>query len=104
MGRIWLNALIGFIVGLAGGLIGLGGAELRLPYLAGTLKLPLKTAVPTNLAVSLITLAASLPARLVALNVAPLKPFAYDTVAMAIGAVVPLILASIGFDEFRQPR
>ena len=99
MGRIWLNALIGFIVGLAGGLIGLGGAELRLPYLAGTLRLPLKTAVPINLAVSLITLAASLPARLVALNVAPLKPFAYDTVAMAIGAVVA---AYLGVDWLRR--
>ena len=81
MGRIDLNALVGFAVGLAGGLIGLGGAELRLPYLAGTLKLPLKTAVPINLAVSL-------PTRLLTLKVDPLKPFAYDTLAVAIGAVV----------------
>ena len=37
--RIILNAVVGFAVGLAGGLVGLGGAELRLPYLAGTLRL-----------------------------------------------------------------
>jgi hypothetical protein len=30
--RVVLNAFIGLIVGLAGGLVGLGGAELRLPY------------------------------------------------------------------------
>jgi uncharacterized protein len=77
----------------------IGGAELRLPYPAGTLKLPLKTAVPINLAVSLITLAASLPARLLALNVAPLKPFAYDTVAVAVGAVVA---AYLGVDWLRR--
>ena len=50
-GRVVVNVFIGFLVGLAGGLVGLGGAELRLPYLAGT-------------AVSLITLLAALPTRL----------------------------------------
>ena len=40
---VGLNAFVGFVVGIAGGLVGLGGAELRLPYLAGTLRLPLKT-------------------------------------------------------------
>jgi uncharacterized membrane protein YfcA len=88
MGRIWLNTVVGFVVGLAGGLIGLGGAELRLPYLVGALKLPLKAAVPVNLTVSLITLAAALPTRLIALNVAPLKPFAYDTLTIAVGAII----------------
>ena len=33
------NALVGFIVGVAGGLISLGRAELRLPYLVGVLGL-----------------------------------------------------------------
>src|ERR1700691_4206331 len=97
--RIALNALVGFVVGLAGGLIGLGGAELRLPYLAGSLKLPLKTAVPINLAVSLITLAAALPTRLLTLNVAPLRPFAYDTLAITIGAV---LAAYVGVSGLRR--
>ena len=67
LGHVILSALVGLIVGLAGGLVGLGGAELRLPYLAGTLRLPLKTAIPVKLAVSLITLLATLPTRLYAL-------------------------------------
>lgn len=33
---IALNAFVGLVVGFAGGLIGLGGAELRLPFLVGT--------------------------------------------------------------------
>jgi uncharacterized membrane protein YfcA len=86
--RIVLNAFVGFIVGLAGGLVGLGGAELRLPYLAGTLGLPLKTAIPVNLAISLLTLLAALPTRLYTLNAAALKPFLYETAALGLGAVL----------------
>ncbi len=86
--RTALNAFIGFIVGLAGGLVGLGGAELRLPYLAGTLRLPLKTAIPVNMAVSLITLLAALPARLYSLNTASLKPFLLETIALGFGAAL----------------
>jgi len=86
--RIALNSFIGFIVGFAGGLVGLGGAELRLPYLAGTLRLPLKTAIPVNMAVSLITLLAALPTRLYSLNTASLKPFLIETVALGFGAAL----------------
>jgi uncharacterized membrane protein YfcA len=87
-GRIALNALVGFVVGLAGGMVGLGGAELRLPYLAGTLRLPLKTAIPVNLAVSLLTLLAALPTRLYTLNTANLRPFLQSTAALGVGAVL----------------
>ena len=97
--RIALNVIVGFVVGLAGGLIGLGGAELRLPYLVGSLKLPIKTAAPVNLAVSLITLAAALPTRLLALNVAPLRPFTYETLAVTIGAV---LAAYVGVSGLRR--
>ena len=83
-----INAIVGFMVGLAGGLVGLGGAELRLPYLAGTLGLSLKTAVPVNLAVSLLTLVAALPTRLLALSTVSLAPFLYETMALAFGAIV----------------
>jgi uncharacterized membrane protein YfcA len=86
--RVVLSALIGLIVGLAGGLVGLGGAELRLPYLAGTLGLPLKKAVPANLAVSLLTLVAALPTRLLTLKTASLTPFLYETTALGLGAVL----------------
>ena len=88
LGHVILSALVGLIVGLAGGLVGLGGAELRLPYLAGTLRLPLKTAIPVNLAVSLITLLAALPTRLYALRTASLTPYLRETIALAFGAVL----------------
>jgi hypothetical protein len=47
----------GFAVPIAmlGGLIELGGAEFRLPVLAGPLRHPVGRAVPLNLAVSLVT-------------------------------------------------
>ena len=86
--RVVLNAFIGIIVGLAGGLVGLGGAELRLPYLAATLGLPLRKAVPVNLAVSLLTLLAALPTRLLILKTASLTPFLYETTALGLGAVL----------------
>jgi uncharacterized protein len=69
-------------------MVGLGGAELRLPYLAGTLRLPLKTAIPVNLAVSLLTLLAALPTRLYTLKTASLAPYLYETMALAAGAVL----------------
>ncbi len=86
--RVILNAVVGFAVGVAGGLVGLGGAELRLPYLAGTLRLPLKTAIPVNLAVSLLTLLAALPTRLYTLRTASLMPYLFETSALGIGAVL----------------
>lgn len=82
-----LNALVGFAVGIAGGLIGLGGAELRLPYLVGVLRLTPHQAVPVNLAISLCTLVAALPARLYTLNAAALVPHLAETVAIVLGAV-----------------
>src|SRR5262249_52274549 len=86
--RKFLNDFVGFIVGLGGGLVGLGGAELRLPYLVGSLKLPIKTAIPINLTVSLLTILAALPARLYALNTTALKPFIYETSALGFGAAL----------------
>ncbi len=65
----------------------LGGAELRLPYLAGTLRLPLKRAIPVNLAISLVTLLAALPTRLYTLKTASLAPFLDETIALGWGGV-----------------
>jgi uncharacterized membrane protein YfcA len=97
--HVVLSASVGFVVGLAGGLVGLGGAELRLPYLAGTLGLPLKKAIPVNLAVSLITLLAALPTRLYTLSTTSLKPFLYETTALAFGAVLG---AYVGVSALRR--
>lgn len=58
------RSLLAFVyavpIRLLGGLIGLGGAEFRLPVLAGPLGYTAKQAIPLNLAVSLITPAAAL--------------------------------------------
>lgn len=83
-----MNAVVGLLVGVAGGLIGLGGAELRLPYLVGVLGLTAHQAVPVNLAISLLTILAAVPARLWALPEASLTPFLPETVAIAAGAIV----------------
>jgi uncharacterized protein len=47
-------------IAILGGLIGLGGAEFRLPVLAGSLGYSARKAIPLNLAVSLATIIASL--------------------------------------------
>lgn len=54
----------GFFVGILGGLIGLGGAEFRLPILVGLFAFDALPAVIINKAVSLIVVTFSLPARL----------------------------------------
>lgn len=75
-------------IGLLGGLIGLGGAEFRLPVLAGPLRYPARQAVPLNLAVSLVTLAASLAIRSSTLSLSPVVPFLPAVLALIAGAVV----------------
>ena len=95
MERRWLiTMLVGLVVGVAGGLIGLGGAELRLPYLVGILGLSAKRAVPVNLAVSLFTVLAALPGRLAGTGVAALVEWALVCVAIAVGAVVAAYLGA----------
>lgn len=78
----------GFVVGIAGGLIGLGGAELRLSYLVGVLLLAPRAAVPVNLAVSLITVLASLPVRLGNVDSAALMPWLSVVLAITVGAML----------------
>jgi uncharacterized protein len=74
-------------IGVLGGLIGLGGAEFRLPVLAGPLGFSTRKAVPLNLAVSLITLLASLAIRGHALSLAPIGAFESEILALIGGAV-----------------
>lgn len=75
-------------IGMLGGLIGLGGAEFRLPVLAGPLGYSARQAVPLNLAVSLITLGASLVIRGRTLSFDPLLAYVPIVLAMIAGAVV----------------
>ncbi len=61
--KIILGFSVAVPIGWVGGLIGLGGAEFRLPVLAGPLQYTVRRAVPLNLAISLITLSVSLIVR-----------------------------------------
>ena len=62
--RRLLAFLYGAPIGALGGLIGLGGAEFRLPVLKAVFHYSTRRAIALNLAVSLVTLVASLLVRL----------------------------------------
>jgi uncharacterized membrane protein YfcA len=84
-------------IAFLGGLIGLGGAEFRLPVLAGPLGHPARVAVPLNLAVSLVTIVASLTVRSRALPLRPIEPFLPAMLALVAGAVVAAIAGTALF-------
>lgn len=70
----WLAAATGAAVGLLGGMIGLGGAEFRLPLLIGLFGFLALQAVILNKAMSLLVVATALPARLVAVPLDQITP------------------------------
>ncbi len=70
-----------------GGLIGLGGAEFRLPVLAGWFRYEARQAVALNLAVSLATVVAALIWRSLTLDLTPLGDYLPLAAAMIIGSV-----------------
>jgi uncharacterized membrane protein YfcA len=74
-----------------GGLIGLGGAEFRLPVLVGPLGYRPRRAVPLNLAISLVTIAASLVIRSRSLSLAPVAPYRPVLLALIVGAVAAAV-------------
>jgi uncharacterized protein len=74
-------------IGVLGGLIGLGGAEFRLPVLAGVLGYSARQSVPLNLAVSLVTIAASLAIRG--------KTISFSSVIPLLPAIFSLIMGAV---------
>jgi uncharacterized membrane protein YfcA len=86
--RLRLAFLYSAPIGVLGGLIGLGGAEYRLPVLAGPLGYPARRAVPLNLVVSFVTLAIALITRGRTLTVEALLPLLDAVLSLASGAVV----------------
>lgn len=67
---LWLASLSGVGVGLLGGLVGLGGAEFRLPLLIGLFGFAALQAVIVNKAMSLIVVIVAIPSRLLAVPLA----------------------------------
>ena len=81
-------------IGALGGLIGLGGAEFRLPVLAGVLSYSVRQAVPLNLAVSLITIAASLAIRGRTLSFDSVLPLLPIVLSLISGAIITAFLGA----------
>src|SRR5918996_823788 len=79
--------LYGVPIGLLGGLIGLGGAEFRLPVLAGVFGYAARRAVALNLAISLVTVVSALLIRGGTLSLAPVVELLPVALAMMAGAV-----------------
>ena len=78
---------LGTIVGVLAGVIGLGGAEFRLPALVGALGLTLRQAVPVNLAASFVVLATAFPFRLRSVPFADLAPHLPAILGMLAGSM-----------------
>jgi uncharacterized protein len=79
--------LYGAPIGLLGGLIGLGGAEFRLPVLAGVFGYTARRAVALNLAISLVTVVSALLIRGGTLSLVPLLDLLPVVATMIAGAV-----------------
>lgn len=68
-----MNAfLLAVPIAALGGLIGLGGAEFRLPVLMRVFQYQAKRAVPINLAISLVTVVSAAMARITTTQVEPI--------------------------------
>lgn len=86
--------LAGAAVGVVGGLLGLGGAEFRLPILVGYFRYGLLRAISLNLAVSLVTVLAAVSSRLALARQIPEASAWPVGVAMMLGGVVGAAIAS----------
>lgn len=87
MRRFLLTFLGGAVIGALGGLIGLGGAEFRLPLLIGLFGFAALDAVILNKAMSLVVVASALPFRG--------QTIPWETVAAHWPAVVNLLAGSL---------
>jgi uncharacterized protein len=102
--RCWLAFAWALPIALLGGLIGLGGAECRLPLLAGPLRHSLREAVPLNLAVSLVTLVAALAVRVPNHSLAPLHAFLPVVFAVMLGATIAVLVGTNAVGRLTETR
>jgi uncharacterized protein len=77
----------GAAVGLLGGMIGLGGAEFRLPLLIGVFGFAALQAVILNKAMSLVVVVVAIPARLFAVPISVLLPHWMIVVNLLAGSL-----------------
>jgi uncharacterized protein len=81
-----LSFAIGAPIGCLGGLIGLGGAEFRLPFLLKTFNKPAKRAVALNMLISLITVISASYFRLNNFDMSLIYPKILLMIAIIIGS------------------
>ncbi|NPV75522.1 MAG: sulfite exporter TauE/SafE family protein [Anaerolineae bacterium] len=86
--------LLSIPIGFVGGLIGLGGAEFRLPVLIGLLGRQARQAISINLAVSLITILSSSLIRLRVFSEFPFTKLLPVLLSMILGAVLSAFIAA----------
>jgi uncharacterized membrane protein YfcA len=75
-------------IGGLGGLVGLGGGEFRLPVLMYAIGFDVKSAIPLNLIVSLVTLAFSMLARTRVVSAGAILPYLPEVIGLAAGGIV----------------
>ncbi|MFD3746610.1 sulfite exporter TauE/SafE family protein [Nocardia sp. NPDC058633] len=93
----------GAAIGVLGGLIGLGGAEFRLPLLIGLFGFAALHAVILNKAMSLIVVLTALPARLIALPFAEVSQHWTIAANLLVGSLVGAWLGA-GWATRMHPR
>ncbi len=81
-----LSFAIGGPIGCLGGLIGLGGAEFRLPFLLKTFNKTAKKAVALNMLISLITVSSAIYFRSCNFNISIIVPQVLLMVAIIVGS------------------
>lgn len=90
----WKAFSFGFPIGTLGGLIGLGGAEFRLPVLVSVFAYRAKRAVAINLAVSFVTVVSAFFTRITIVSAAHLIPIVSTISAMALASMLGAYLGS----------
>lgn len=93
--------VVGALVGTLGGMIGLGGAEFRLPLLIGLFGFAALQAVIVNKALSLVVVASALPARLLAVPFAEVRPHWAVVVNLLLGSAVGAWIGATGATRMR---
>jgi uncharacterized protein len=87
-------AVAGAGAGILGGLLGLGGAEFRLPLLVTIFRYTLRRAVSLNLAISFVAVVVAAASRWVLAEQAPLASATTVAVCMMVGGMAGAALGS----------